>query len=667
MDESIAPYEQWTDESQSSRRLPLIEFRGVTLHEAMRAFSEQTGVNVICTPEAGKTELNVYLRDVAPMAALDSITRANGLFYREDETSGIIRISTTEEYEKDLSSFREEQTKVFTLLYPNPVAVAFAIQNLFGSRVQMNFSDADTLDMIDLAQRFGRFDMVDGRALGLGTFQGSGLNGGGAFGGGGGGGFGGGGFGNRSLMQGGGFGGTGGFGGMGGMGMGMGGMGMGLGFNGFGGTTVPGGLTNRSRNQGMMTTADQLGEFQAMDDLTADQIQQLEGMLAQQGQIDAETRAALLQRRQATIFVTVIRRNNQLIVRTGDEKTMEQISELVANLDVPTPLVLLEVKVMRIELGDQFESAFDYQFSDGQSTAGGFNNGNVLPPTSDSNNNADTRIAQSLALGGSELNPGALAFQYVNASFRARLQLLETNNRVTTLSSPILLTANNEVSRIFVGDTLPFTVGFTAPQIVAGNNVNNTVAGTPITELRDVGQSLLITPNINADRTVTLRIVEENSRRVLNGANIPVPNSDGNIVNQPVDTVQRNTVSGTVVAQDGLAVALGGLIEEQVSDERASVPVLGKIPVVGFFFRRQDTNRSRTELVVMIRPLVFTTPVESAATSAELLSELSIHPNAPDGAGSLHTFGPDEVVRPDPCVGLQHDMFRFHSVQPKRY
>ena len=64
--------------------------------------------------------------------------KANGLFYRIDERSGIIRISTTEEYERDLASFRDEQTRVFTLLYPNPLAVAQAIQHVFGDRVELN-------------------------------------------------------------------------------------------------------------------------------------------------------------------------------------------------------------------------------------------------------------------------------------------------------------------------------------------------------------------------------------------------------------------------------------------------------------------------------------------------------------------------------------------------
>jgi general secretion pathway protein D len=95
-----------------------------------------------------------------------------------------------------------------------------------------------------------------------------------------------------------------------------------------------------------------------------------------------------------------------------------------------------------------------------------------------------------------------------------------------------------------------------------------------------------------------------------------------NVNNVNVDTVRRRTVSGTIVAQDGLAVALGGLIEEQVSDTRDQIPILGSIPHIGFLFRRQATSRTRTELIVVVRPYVFTTATESAATSQQLLGEL---------------------------------------------
>src|SRR5262249_29155950 len=156
-----------------------------------------------------------------------------------------------------------------------------------------------------------------------------------------------------------------------------------------------------------------------------------------------------------------------------------------------------------------------------------------------------------------------LMFQVVSNNFRARLQILEDRNRVTELATPILMTANNEVSQIFSGTQVPVTVGFTPSQAVADAVGTGVVAqATPITTLQNIGTSLLITPNINADRTVTLRLLEENSRVVPNGANIPIPNSTGAGVTQvSVDTVARQNFTGTVVAHDGCTIAVGGLID----------------------------------------------------------------------------------------------------------
>jgi general secretion pathway protein D len=250
----------------------------------------------------------------------------------------------------------------------------------------------------------------------------------------------------------------------------------------------------------------------------------------------------------------------------------------------------------------------------------------------------------------------------VDDNFRVRMQLLESRNCVTALATPLILTANNEVSRIFVGDTVPFTVGFTPSQVLSSvGAVNGAVAATPITELRDVGQSLLITPNINADRTVTLRVVEENSERIQGGSSIPVPSTSGTgVTNVNVDTVRRRTISGTVVAQDGMAVALGGLIEENVSDARDQVPVLGNIPGLGFFFRRQSDVQARSELVVIVRPYVFNTPSESAATSGLMLTELSTHPNSPDATGTMNLNLPCRVTRSDAECSQRAKLFQLH-------
>lgn len=603
------------------QNIDLVDFRDQELGQAMRLFSEQSGINIVASTQANIMKINLFLRNVKPMDVLENLTKTHDLYFRTDETSGVIRIYTTNEYEENLASFREEETKVFTLLYPNPVDAAVAIRDLFGDRVQLSFGVGDQDSILDIIHRLNRFDLVDSRSLGLGAYQGENA------------------YGVRSSSR----------------------------LNGLGGFTNNQNQTNnRSRTN---------NDNQTLSDLSAEQIQQLIDVINKRNTGPGDTPefggaddpiSKLLKRKQATIYVTVVRRNNQVIVRTADEATMRQIETLVQSLDVPTPLVLLEVKVMSVLLDDEFRSVFDYQFADGGPTGGGFTTGDILPSAVDGLAGSARRLASAIP-GGSLLNQGDMTFQFVNNSFRARMQLLEDDNRVTVMNTPLLLTANNEVSRIFIGDTIPFTVGFNSPQVISGGNNNTTIAGTPITELRDVGQSLLITPSINADRTVTLRVVQENARRVLNGGRIPVLNTNGVITNQEVDTVNRSTVSGTVVAKDGLAVVMGGLIEDEISDSREQVPGIGKLPVLGFFFRRQNTGRIRRELIVMIRPYVFNTPSESASISQELLQQLSVHPNSLSGERTLPTFGAHEVLQTDlDSCGL-HGAFKFHNIVPRTY
>ena len=598
--------------------IEMVDFRDQDLGAAMRLFSEQSGINIVPSTDANKVKVNLFLRDVKAMDVLENLTKTHDLYYRIDEKSGVIRIHTTEEYEENLASFRDEQTKVFTLLYPNPVDAAVAIRDLFGDRVVLNFGVGDQDSVLDLVHRLNRFDLVDSRNLGLGSFQGQT-------------------YGGRSFNS----------------------------LNGMGGFSTNPAYRN-SRNRA-------IDETEPLSNLSSDDIQQLIDTInnrSTRAEIPAnldDPISKLLKERQATIYVTVVRRNNQVVVRTGDEATMDQIATLIQSLDVPTPLVLLELKVMRILLDDEFRSVFDYQYSDGSTTAGSFTTGDILPTPSDKFSGNARKFA-SMIPDGSVLNKGDFTFQVVSNNFRARMQLLEDDNRVTILNSPLLLTANNEVSRIFIGETIPLTIGFSPTQIVGTSATSsNTIAGTPITELRDIGQSLLITPSINADRTVTLRVVQENAQRVIDGGKIPVLGLGNSTQEFVVDTVTRSTVSGTFVAKDGLAVVMGGLIEDEISDQRQKIPGLGKLPVLGFFFRRQNTSRIRRELVVMIRPYVFNTPTESAAISQDLLQQLSVHPSALSGEPTLSTFLPSDVLQTELDDCELHKFFKFHNIVPKAY
>ncbi|MFN4258104.1 MAG: type II secretion system protein GspD [Gemmataceae bacterium] len=618
--------------------LELVEFRATPLDEVLRLFSQQTHLRVVASPQAGQTEITLYLRDVQPQAVIDAIVRAYGFLLRQDLHSDIQTIYTTDEYLQDLTTFREEQTKVFTLLYPNSFDVATAIRDLFGARVRLSFGQNDNVLLTDLVNRFTRFDILDARSGAIGTFGGFGIGGGlgggtGALGIGGIGGGLGGGLGTGLGGIGGGLGGPGGIGGgLGGIGGGLGGIGGGLGGIGGGLGGIGGGGIGEGLPSPTETTTGATGD------------------------------------QNVTIYLTVIRRHNQIAVRTSDHKAMAQICQLIRMIDVPTPLVLLEVKVLRLDLTDLFNSIFDMQFANAWLSAGQFTTGNILPPLAAEGGGPPVRWL-SINPQGTGLNPQHLIFQLVNDNFRWRMQLLETQNRITEVATPMVLTANNEVSRIFIGETVPITVGFTPGQIVTtGVATATNIESTPITQLTDVGTQLLITPNINADRTVTLRITQQTSDIRENGATIPIPNTvTGGITEVPVDVVRRRTFSGTVVAKDGLTVAIGGLIEERVRDIRSEYPVLGKVPYLGFFFRRVETDRRRVETILLIRPYIFFTPIESATLSHDLVQKLSIHPLAPDADGTLNSFLPHEALRPHPPENKCQTIFRIHTVTPKDF
>src|SRR5262249_39481984 len=129
----------------------------------------------------------------------------------------------------------------------------------------------------------------------------------------------------------------------------------------------------------------------------------------------------------------------------------------------------------------------------------------------------------------------------------------------------------------------------------------------------------------------------------------------------------RRTFSGTLVAKDGLTVAIGGLIHEALRDNPTQWPLLGKIPYLGILFRPPSTHPERHEQIILILPHVFYTPVESAALSHDLMKQLSINPLAPRAEGTLNAFLSREALRPNPPENQLQTIFRVHTVTPKDF
>lgn len=373
------------------------------------------------------------------------------------------------------------------------------------------------------------------------------------------------------------------------------------------------------------------GEEKIKESLTSEQIarlmERLESGAAESGEVPS---AALrgISSRETPIFVTVLRQHNALVVRTDDTKAIADIDSLIKNLDRPTPQVLLEMKLLKLGLGDSFRSIFDFSLARGQVITG--------PPTGQPPNplvpNAVTSPQNILGLGNFPLEGGTFIYQFMNDHIRARIQLLAQENRLEVVATPMILASNNRPSRLFVGEQRVLVTGVKTNVITPATGAATTVV-EPVTEVRDIGNTLLIQPKINADRTVTLFVSQDSSTVLRNSATIPVATQTGDVRAIPIDTVDTAILQGTIVARDGLTVAVGGLIQKSYSKDEQKVPLLGDLPLFGRIFRREVKDEAKSELVLLITPYVLMTPEEGKAVTDARLRELSEHPGSKAAGG----------------------------------
>ncbi len=322
-----------------------------------------------------------------------------------------------------------------------------------------------------------------------------------------------------------------------------------------------------------------------------------------------------------SIYVTINSQHNLILIRTSDEKAVEDIEKLVIELDRPIPQVLLEMKVLELTLGDGFKSTFDLEAVQPQQTGG--------PPTSQIVNPLNTGLGtvgrNVAATGRFPLEDNRFVYQFLNDRFRARVQLMADENRVQELATPMILAANNQKASIFIGEERVLTTGVNTSVVTPGNGATTSTI-EPVTELRNIGNTVSILPHINEDRTVTLSILQDSSSVSVGAATIPVAGNAGTVTSFAVDTVNTAKIEGTIVATNNLTVAVGGLIRQRKSEIRQKVPFLGDIPVLGSLFRRDVRENTKTELVLLITPRVMRTPAEGQEAIQARIRELSDHP-----------------------------------------
>ena len=286
---------------------------------------------------------------------------------------------------------------------------------------------------------------------------------------------------------------------------------------------------------------------------------------------------------------------NSLII-TAPEPQYRQLRAVIDMLDQRRAQVFVESLIA--EVGADKAAQFGVQWISGTGT--GNNTVGLLGTNFGTGNTNLLNIAAGAAAGTVVAPTGlnvALGQQRNGAlALGAVARFLQTDKNSNVLSTPNLLTLDNEEAKIVIGQNVPFITGSFTSAAPGSTNPFTTV------ERRDVGLTLRVKPQISENGTVKMQIYQE------------VSSVDQNSTNSPTGLItNKRSIESNVLVEDGAIVVLGGLLQDDTSNNLEKVPGLGNVPFFGNLFKSEARRRNKTNLMVFLRPVVVR---DGAATEA---------------------------------------------------
>ncbi|MFT6341387.1 MAG: general secretion pathway protein D [Alcanivorax sp.] len=276
---------------------------------------------------------------------------------------------------------------------------------------------------------------------------------------------------------------------------------------------------------------------------------------------------------------------NALVIR-AEPAMMKEIMSVISQLDVRRAQILIEAAIVEVS-GDTGKAlGFQYVAGSDETGVGAINFGNAGLTINSIVQALATDDPSGLSLGdGITMGFGE---QDSNGDLKwgALIQALSTSTDVNLLSTPSILTLDNQEASIVVGENVPFITGTSTS---TGSGVSNPFQTI---QREDVGLSLRVTPHVAGLSTIRLELEQENSQ---------VKDSVGEAAD--IVTTTRKLES-TVLADDGETIALGGLIRDNITKTVRKVPILGDIPLLGILFRSTSNSREKSNLMVFLRPTI---------------------------------------------------------------
>ena len=287
---------------------------------------------------------------------------------------------------------------------------------------------------------------------------------------------------------------------------------------------------------------------------------------------------------------------NSLIV-TAEADTMQSLLAVVAKLDIRRAQVQVEVIIVEMTDNDGRDLGVEWLFINDSGGYGASNNSGlgstIAGAAFETNNNGssvDARGGIAEAIGGAAGQVLGIGRLDDDLSFNVVVNALQQNSKANILSTPSLLTLDNEEASFVVGQSIPFVTGsYTA----TGSSSSNPDNPFQTVERENVGITLRVTPQINEGDSLILAISQEVSNII----------GTSTILNSNPITSERK-IETTILADNGQTIVLGGLIEDNITESIQKVPILGDIPFLGRLFRSTSTSVGKKNLLIFLRPTI---------------------------------------------------------------
>ena len=306
-------------------------------------------------------------------------------------------------------------------------------------------------------------------------------------------------------------------------------------------------------------------------------------------------------------FIQADPSTNSLII-TGPEPLYRQVRSMIEQLDTRRAQVYIESLI--VEVGGDNVADFGFQW---QGISGRRGDSNILAGGTSFGENSIIDLSVAAAGGRATAGPALSALQQgLNVGVLKNLgnglyglsaiaRLLQSQSNTNIMSTPNLITVDNEEAKIVVGRNVPFITGQFTSTGTGTTNPFQTV------ERKDVGITLRIKPQIGEGGTVRLTIFQESSDVIAQAT--------GTGGTGP--TTSKRSIESNVIVDDGAILVLGGLIEDRFEDNKSKIPLLGDIPVLGALFRSESRTKRRTNLMVFLRPVVMRTADDASKLSLD--------------------------------------------------